>query len=139
LTENGHRKILGVVRVSIEPNGKTGEIAFIIADQWQGLGLGTKLVDYAIEICKDMKVEKLYAIMLPDNYRAINLMKKMGFSVKYLDDGTARATLDLREEEKECSDMITPKELSTNIPEQVTRQIVEQTSQMQKPQEPSAA
>jgi hypothetical protein len=59
------------------------------------------MVDYAIEICKDMKVEKLYAIMLPDNYRAIKLMKKMGFSVEYLDDGTARATLDLAEEEKQ--------------------------------------
>ncbi|MCJ7699937.1 GNAT family N-acetyltransferase, partial [Candidatus Bathyarchaeota archaeon] len=125
--------------VSLEPEGKSGEIAFIVSDKYQHFGLGTKMVDYAIEICKDMKVEKLYAIMLPDNYRAINLMKKMGFSVKYLDDGTARATLDLREEEQECSDMITPKELSTNIPEQVTRQTVEQTSQMQKPQEPSAA
>jgi hypothetical protein len=61
------------------------------------------MVDYAIEICQDMKVEKLYAIMLPDNYRAIKLMKKMGFSVEYLDDGTAKANLDLGEEEKlEC-------------------------------------
>jgi hypothetical protein len=96
------------------------------------------MVDYTIEICKDMKVEKLYAIMLPDNRRAINLMKKMGFSVKYLDDGTARATLDLREEEKVCPDIAKPEELSTNVPEQVTRQIVEQTSQTQKPQESSA-
>ncbi len=55
LTEEGRRKILGVVRVSIEPDGKAGEIAFIVADPWQGLGLGTKLVDYAIEICKDMR------------------------------------------------------------------------------------
>jgi acetyltransferase len=139
LTEDGQRKILGVARVSLEPEGKSGEIAFIVSDKYQHFGLGTKMVDYVIEICKDMKVEKLYAIMLPDNRRAINLMKKMGFSVKYLDDGTARATLDLKEEEQECSDITTPKELSTNIPEQVTRQIVEQTSQMQKPQEPSAA
>jgi acetyltransferase len=100
LTEDGRRKILGVARVSIEPDGKKGEIAFIVADPWQGLGLGTKMVDYALEICKDMKIETVYAIILPDNYRAISLMKKMGFTTEYADDGTVRATLNLREEEQ---------------------------------------
>ena len=99
LTEDGKRKILGVVRVGIEPDGKSGEIAFIVADPWQGLGLGTKMVDYAIEICKDMNVERLYAIMLPDNFRAISLMKKMGFAITYAGDGTVKGALNLKEEE----------------------------------------
>ena len=99
LTEDGKRKILGVVRVGIEPDGKRGEIAFIVADPWHGLGLGTKMVDYAIEICRDMKIETLYAIMLPDNQRAISLMKKMGFSIVYPEDGTVKGTLNLKEEE----------------------------------------
>jgi len=99
LTENGQRKILGVVRLSLEPDRKSGEIAFIIADRWKGLGLGTKMVDHMIEISKDKGIETIYAIMLPDNYRAINLMKKMGFNIKYLDDGTMKATLSLIEEE----------------------------------------
>jgi acetyltransferase len=100
MTENGKRRILGVARVGLEPDAKTGEIAFIVADPWQGLGLGTKMVDHAIEICKDMKVESLYAIMIRDNVRAINLMKKMGFEVHYLQDGTARGVLNLEEEER---------------------------------------
>jgi acetyltransferase len=99
LNENGQRKILGVVRISLEPDRKNGEIAFIIGDPWQGLGLGTKMVDHVIDICKDMKIETIYAIMLPDNYRAISLMKKMGFNTKHLSDGTVKATLDLKEEE----------------------------------------
>ena len=53
-----------------------------------------------IEICKDKGVETIYAIMLGDNYRAINLMKKMGFSIKYLDDGTVKATLNLKKKQK---------------------------------------
>jgi acetyltransferase len=101
-TEDDHKKILGVVRVSVEPDQKSGEIAFIVADPWQGLGLGTKMVDYALEICKDMKLETIYAIMLPDNNRAISLMTKMGFNVKYLDDGTVKAVLNLKAEEDEC-------------------------------------
>ena len=99
LTEEGRRKILGVVRLIIEPNGKTGEIAFIIADPWQHLGLGTKMVDYMIEICKDRALEQIYGIMLSDNHRAIKLMKKMGFNVEHLDEGTVKATLDLKKEE----------------------------------------
>jgi acetyltransferase len=105
LTENGQKKILGVVRVSIEPDGKRGEIAFIVADPWQGLGLGTKMVDYVLEICKDMKLEEIYAIMLGDNHRAIDLLKKMGFRIRNLDDGTVMGTLNLKEEvATECAD-----------------------------------
>jgi acetyltransferase len=99
--KDGKRKILGVVRVGIEPDGKAGEIAFIVADPWQCQGLGTKMVDYAIEIAKDMKLEKLYAIMLLDNLRAINLMKKMGFTITYSEDNTVEGTLSLKEEEIE--------------------------------------
>jgi acetyltransferase len=107
LTEKDRKKILGVGRLSIEPDGKSGELAFIIGDQWQGLGLGTKIVDYVIEIAKEMRIETVYAIMLPDNYRALNLTKKMGFKLEYLDDGTVKGILDLKEEilEARCPEL----------------------------------
>ena len=94
--------------MSLEPDKRKGEIAFIVADPWQGLGLGTKLVDYTIEIAKDMDVETLYAIMLSDNYQAINLLKNMGFTLQSQEDGTIKGILNLREEmqqdmpEREC-------------------------------------
>lgn len=96
--ENGRRRIVGVARVNLEPDRKRGEIAFIVADPWQGLGLGTKLVDYVIEIAKDMGVEVLYVIMLEDNYRAINLAKTMGFVLTRQEDGTVKGILNLKEE-----------------------------------------
>jgi acetyltransferase len=98
LTEKNRKRILGVSRISIEPDGKRGELAFIVGDQWQGFGLGTKLVDYTLEIAKEMGIETVYAIMLRDNNRALNLTKKMGFKIEYLSDGTAKGTLDLKEE-----------------------------------------
>ena len=100
MTEEGRRKILGVVRLIIEPNGKTGEIAFITADPWQGLGLGSKMLDFMIEICKDKRLESVYGIMLPDNYRAINLFKKMGFTIERMDQDTVKANLNLKEEDQ---------------------------------------
>jgi len=98
ITEKNRKRILGVSRLSTEPDGKSGELAFIVGDQWQGLGLGTKLVDYTLEIIKEMGVESVYAIMLPDNKRALNLTKKMGFKFEYLSDGTVKGFLDLKEE-----------------------------------------
>jgi len=56
------------------------------------------MVDYVLEIAKEMGVENVYAIMLPDNYRALNLTKKMGFNLEYLADGTVKGVLDLKEE-----------------------------------------
>jgi acetyltransferase len=102
MTENGRRRILGVVRLVLEPDGKRGEIAFIVADPWQGFGLGTKMLDYMIEICADKKLDALYAVMLSDNRRAMRLMEKMGFTLEYQRDGTVRATLNLSEESKRC-------------------------------------
>jgi hypothetical protein len=46
-----------------------------------------------------MGVENVYSIMLPDNYRALSLTKKMGFSLEYLPDGTVKGVLHLKESE----------------------------------------
>ena len=97
-TTGGKRRLLGVTRLSIEPDGKSGELAFIVGDEWQNLGLGTKIVDYTLEIAKEMGVENVYSIMLTDNYRAMSLTKKMGFCLEYLKDGTVKGTLNLSEE-----------------------------------------
>jgi acetyltransferase len=97
-TTEGRRKLLGVSRLSIEPNGKAGELAFIVGDKWQNYGLGTKMVDYTLDIAKEMGVENVTSIMMQDNYRALSLTKKMGFSLEYLRDGTVKGTLDLSEE-----------------------------------------
>jgi acetyltransferase len=113
LLEEGRRKILGVTRLSIEPDGRRGEMAFIVGDRWQNLGLGTKMVDYVLEIAKEMGVENVYSIMLTDNYRAISLTKKMGFDLEYLSDGTVKGVLDLKEEvlETRCPQRESPMEI----------------------------
>jgi acetyltransferase len=99
LMKEGRRKILGVSRVSTEPDLKTGEMAFIVGDRWQNLGLGTQIVDYTLDIAMQMGIERVYAIMLPDNYRALSLTKKMGFDLEYLTDGTVKGNLTLKTDE----------------------------------------
>ena len=116
MVEEGKRKILGVSRVIIETDGKSSEMPFIVSDYWQGLGLGTKMVDYALDIAKEKGVESVYAIMLQDNYRALSLTKKMGFNLEYLSDGTVKATLNLKNEDIDSRCLI------TNVPEPLPEQ-----------------
>ncbi len=99
IVENGKRRILGVTRLSIESDEKSGEIAFLVSDYWQGLGLGTKMVDYVLDIAKERGMESVHSIILQDNYRALSLSKKMGFKIEYLNDGTVKAELNLKEED----------------------------------------
>lgn len=101
LNEAGHKQIIGVVRLIIESDRKTGEIAFIVSDIWQRLGLGSKMVDYMIEICKDKNLETIYAVMRTDNPQAIHLLKKMDFKLEFIGDGTIKAILDLEKEQEE--------------------------------------
>ncbi len=98
LTRDGKRRILGVGRLILGPDGKSGEFAIIVADEFQGNGLGTKMADHVLEIAYDLGVERVYSVLLADNDRAISLMKRMGFSLSYAADNTVEATLDLRED-----------------------------------------
>ena len=43
------------------------EWAIIISDQWQGHGLGTKLLRLLVEIGRKEKLSRLIAHILPDN------------------------------------------------------------------------
>ena len=64
-------------------------------DEWQGLGLGSKLVDYIASIAKDMRLEKIYGYVISNNYKMIRLCDKKGFRMETLDEDTVRVSLAL--------------------------------------------
>ncbi len=100
LSEGNVKRIIGVVSLVIDSKRskdgyREGEVAVIVADPWQGLGLGTKLVDYILEIAEDMDVKVVSAVMLANNARIIDLMRRMGFRLEALDEGTVIGRLEL--------------------------------------------
>jgi RimJ/RimL family protein N-acetyltransferase len=113
-------------------------MAFIVSDYWQGLGLGTKMVDYVLDLAKQKGVESVYAIMLPDNYRALSLTKKMGFNIDYLSDGTVKATLDLKNEDIDTRCPLILPEPPKELPKQELA-VSEEKKIVQKPQEATSA
>ena len=92
-SEGGKRRNVGVGRLIMEPGRKRGEFAVVVADDFQGKGLGTKLVDMLIEIADEKGLESIYGIVLPENKRMISLCKKLGFDIKY---GPEEVVVELR-------------------------------------------
>ena len=87
------KKIIGVGGVIAEPNGKNGEFAVIVGDRWQGLGLGSKLMDGIINIAKDLRLEKIYGYVLVNNFKMLHLCEKKGFKTETYDEDVVKLTL----------------------------------------------
>jgi acetyltransferase len=93
--KKGKRRVIGVTRLILEPGGKCGEFAVVVGDEWQRLGLGSKLVDYIIEIGKDMGLETIGGDVLSRNFKMIRLCTNKGFKMEPVDEDTVKAVLKL--------------------------------------------
>jgi acetyltransferase len=91
--QQGNRQIIGAGRVIAETDGKNGEFAVLVSDPRQGQGLGSILMDYIISVAKDMRLERIFAHVLPNNYKMMQLCKKKGFEMETLDEETVKASL----------------------------------------------
>ena len=58
------------------------EVAFEVADDWQGRGIATLLLAHLSEIATADGVETFTAVVLPDNHRMIQVFRDSGFAVE---------------------------------------------------------
>ncbi len=89
------RKIAGIGRLIVEPDSKNAEFAIVVHDDYQGKGLGYKLMDVLIGIAQDKGLGSMYGIVLSENDRMLKAVKRLGFVAEKLPDGLTRVTLDL--------------------------------------------
>ena len=72
------------------------EVAVLVSDQYQNLGLGNELLRRVVQIARDEKLSQVSAEMMPDNVAMQVIMKRLGFGVRTSEDLTSvRAFLDL--------------------------------------------
>ncbi|HYA21929.1 MAG TPA: GNAT family N-acetyltransferase [Thermoproteota archaeon] len=82
-TREANRRIeIGVGRLIMDPDKKRGEFAVVVADKYQGKGLGTKLIDMLISVAEEKGLGSIYGIVLPENANMIHLCEKLGFTVE---------------------------------------------------------
>ena len=72
------------------------EVAFVVADCWQGEGLGRELLERLVLRAREVEVHQLVAQVLPHNRRMLNTFHHAGLPVSStFRDGVVHLTLDL--------------------------------------------
>ncbi|MGA9999175.1 MAG: bifunctional acetate--CoA ligase family protein/GNAT family N-acetyltransferase, partial [Candidatus Acidiferrales bacterium] len=78
----GEHEILAVGRLTKEPGSPEAEVAVLVSDRAQKQGLGAELVRRLIEVARDEKLERIVAVILPENYGMMALARRFQFSVR---------------------------------------------------------
>jgi acetyltransferase len=93
---SGDERILAVGRLNKLPNTNEAEMAVLVADDYQGCGLGTELLRRLIQVARDRKIDQITAEMLRDNIVMQSVLKKLGFRLRLFNDPrSVRAALRL--------------------------------------------
>ncbi len=90
----GQAKLFGVVRASFDPAARSAEFAIVIPKQLGGQGLGTRLLQRIIELCRTAGMRRMHGDTLPENQAMRALARKCGFHEE-LRDQLIRLTLAL--------------------------------------------
>ena len=81
--DDGQRKLMGVGRLVADADHHEAEYAVLVGDAWQGLGLGSLLTDYCLEICEHWNIKKVMAEVAPENDRMLGMFKHRGFKLDH--------------------------------------------------------
>lgn len=88
--------LLGVARYVLDKDNESAEFAIVVADAWQGRGIGSRLLGKLIEAARRHGVKRLYGDILAMNRPMLALVTKLGFTLTRHEDPTlTRAGLDL--------------------------------------------
>jgi acetyltransferase len=94
--DQGVRRIIGIGRIIVEPDRDRAEYAVLVHDEYQGKGLGYKLVDLLIGIAQDKGLDGIYGSVLSENDKMLAVARKLGFVMTRQPDGVSYVSLALK-------------------------------------------
>jgi acetyltransferase len=77
-----NREIEGVARLIKIANTNSAEFAIVVADAFQGRGLGWQLTNSLIEFARREHIQRIVAEILPDNKEMQNFCREIGFALR---------------------------------------------------------
>jgi len=94
---DGREVLIGVARYVLEPGGRACEFALVIADAWQGRGIGRRMMEKLNGVARDRGLASIYGDVLSTNHPMLEFCRRLGFTLgRNPDDPTVtRATLKL--------------------------------------------
>nr|WP_202797443.1 bifunctional acetate--CoA ligase family protein/GNAT family N-acetyltransferase [Chthoniobacter flavus] len=82
--KGAEREIVAVGRLNRLHGTNSAEFAILVADTWQGRGLGTQLLEALVRIGKSEKLELIVGSILANNHAMLDLSRRLGFELKRL-------------------------------------------------------
>lgn len=80
--ENAKEIIVGIVRYNTNPDFQSCEFAIVVADSWQGKGLGYQLMTHIIKVAQEKGLKVMSGTIFSSNVGMLALAKNLGFSIK---------------------------------------------------------
>ena len=81
IQDGDQKRIVGVGRLVADPDHVDAEYAILVADKWQGEGLGTMLTGYCLKIAKRWGIQRVYGGTMIENRRMIATFREQGFDL----------------------------------------------------------
>lgn len=78
----GREVQIGVARYAIGSDGESCEFAIVVADAWQGQGVGSRLMAALMEAARNKGLKRIEGHVLHNNVKMLALMHKLGFDVR---------------------------------------------------------
>ena len=87
--DTGHEpQLIGVARYAPSAEEAIADIALVVEDGWQGLGLGPILLDAVLRAGEARGIQRFRAYVLADNYRMLKLLNRHAHVIeRRLEDG----------------------------------------------------
>lgn len=81
IEENGQERSIGVNRLTYQARNDQHEFAIVVADRFQGTGVGRILMRRLLEIARDRKINQIIGIVLAENLKMIKFCRAFGFEI----------------------------------------------------------
>lgn len=72
---------LAVARYSMNADGQSCEFALVVADEWQGKGLGTQLMQELMEAARQRGFHEMNGEVIAENVNMLQLVRELGFRI----------------------------------------------------------
>jgi GNAT superfamily N-acetyltransferase len=95
IDEDG-KTIIGDARLNRLTDLETAELSFVVADQWQGKGVGDLLMEFCVSVARDIGLKTLLMEVMNNNERMMRLGYKYGFQQLPADEENNIAELELK-------------------------------------------
>lgn len=95
IKEKDSEVIIADVRISLMPDLENAELSILVSDEWQGKGIGAILMEYCIQVAKEIGLKSLWMEILKNNTRMLHVGFRHGFKQAYDDEDMVRVVLQL--------------------------------------------